>query len=73
VPAKFSAIKREVLAMGLTVEPPRGGGSHWKVRGRNGSYPIPAHNGLKGEIPDQYIRGLCRFLGVDFEEFRKRL
>jgi hypothetical protein len=73
VPARFSAIKREVQALGFTLEPPRGGGSHWKVMGPRGCFPIPAHNGLKGQVPDRYIQSLCRFLGVDFEEFRRRL
>lgn len=74
MPAKLSDIKRAVVALGHALEAPRAGGSHWKVRGRGGGcYPIPAHNGLKEQIPDPYIRGLCRFLGVEFEEFRKRL
>lgn len=72
MPARFSAIKRAVEALGYSVEPPNGG-SHWKVRTKSGCYPIPAHNGLKEEIPDVYIRGLCRFIKVDFEYFRRRL
>jgi hypothetical protein len=72
VPAKLSDIKRAVTALGFTLEPPKRG-SHWKVRRGGRSYPIPAHNGLKEEIQDPYIRGLCRFLGIELEEFRKRL
>jgi hypothetical protein len=28
-------------------------------------YPIPAHNGLKTEIPDKYLKGLCKHFGID--------
>ena len=75
MPARLSAIKRAItdLNKGFTLEPPRSGGSHWKVVGPSGCYPIPAHNGLKEQIPDQYIRALCRFIGEDFSEFRARL
>lgn len=73
MPAKLSAIKRVVQALGYTLEPPRGGGSHWKVSWAGGSYPIPAHNGLKEQIPDHYVRALCRNIGIDYEEFRRRL
>jgi predicted RNA binding protein YcfA (HicA-like mRNA interferase family) len=41
--------------------------------GKGRPYPIPAHNGLRTEIPDEYIRGLCRAFGIDYEELRKRL
>ena len=31
------------------------------------------HNGMKTEIPDEYIRGICRAFGIDLDEFKKRL
>jgi hypothetical protein len=73
LPARLSAIKREVEARGFTIQPPSGGGSHWKVVRKGGCYPLPAHNGLKEEISDFYIRAMCRFLGIDFQEFRRSL
>ena len=36
-------------------------------------YPIPASHGDKTEIPDVYVRGVCRALGLDEAEFRKNL
>ncbi len=37
------------------------------------AYPIPAHRGWHSEIPDVYIRGACRHLGIDEAEFWARL
>ena len=49
-------------------------GSHWKaVRAGSRPYPIPAHNGIRSEISDLYIRGLCRNFGIEDAEFRKHL
>ena len=51
-------------------------GKHpWKAQRKSDgkTYPIPAHNGLKTEISDEYIRGLCRCFGLDETEFRKLL
>lgn len=31
-------------------------------------YPLPLHNGMKSEIPDVYLRGLARHLGVSLDE-----
>jgi hypothetical protein len=28
---------------------------------------------MKTEIPDVYIRGICRALGLDYEEVQRRL
>jgi len=28
---------------------------------------------MKTEIPDEYIRGICRAFGIDLDEFKKRL
>jgi len=70
MPAKLRDIVRALEAMGGTVEPSKGGSSHWKAT-RNGTvYPLAAHNGLKSEISDLYIKGLCRCFGLDEREFR---
>jgi hypothetical protein len=36
-------------------------------------FPVPAHNGLKSEVTDVYLRSLCRNFGLDFETFKKHL
>jgi len=46
-------------AAGATVEEPTRG-SHWKVTVASKSYTIPCHNGIKTEVSDIYINGLCR-------------
>jgi hypothetical protein len=58
---------------GCSVEKPSSG-SHWKARAANGAmYPLPAGNGLRTELGDKYIKGLCRNLGIDEGEFFKKL
>jgi hypothetical protein len=36
-------------------------------------YPLPAHNGLRSEITDDYIRAFCRHFGLDEAAFRALL
>jgi hypothetical protein len=72
VPARLRDIQRALGAHGIRVEEPRGG-SHWKATDGRLSYPIPAHNGLKEEIPDKYVRGLCRAFGIDYASFVREL
>lgn len=58
---------------GITFSRPSSG-SHWKAK-KDGyrTYPVPAHNGERTEISDQYIRGLCRNFGLNAEEFVAKL
>jgi hypothetical protein len=72
VPASLRALKRAVETLGGTVDEPKSG-SHWKARRAGICYPIPAHNGLKTEISDRYINGLCRALGIDPAALRAAL
>jgi len=67
-------ISRILARMGIQVTPPRGGGSHYQVRTPGGSRPIvlPAHNGEKTDISEFYVRQLCRQLGIDVDDFKKR-
>lgn len=58
--------------MGASLEEPRKG-SHWIARFGSESYPIPLHNGLKTEVSDKYIKGLCRAFGLAFEDLRTKL
>lgn len=42
------------------------GGRHFHAR-KDGfaMYPIPAHNGEKTEIPNKYLKHLCKHFGID--------
>lgn len=60
-------------AMGLTVDPAPGGGSHYRAVLDGKVYPIPAHNGTKTEIADVYIKGVCRCFSLDYAELKKKL
>lgn len=73
MPARLSDIKRALLR--FDVELVDGSGKHPFKAVYPGvrAYPIPAHNGLRTEITDLYIRGLCRNFGIDLEEFKKHL
>lgn len=74
MPARLRAIKKAIESMvGYSVDEPSKG-SHWKIIAPSGkTYPVPAYNGLKTEIPDVYIRGLCRAFGLNEKEFRALL
>ena len=48
---------------GVTVEP---ASRHFAARREGYSvYPIPAHNGLKTEIPNKYLKGCCKHFEID--------
>ncbi len=75
MPARFRDIIRlvESPAYRCVVEKPSGS-SHWKIRTPTGdTYPVPAGNGLKTEVDDKYIKGLCKLLGVDPKKFKSEL
>lgn len=74
MPPRLREVKGAIQRMaGFRIEEPSKG-SHWKIYGPDRKmYPIPVHNGLKTEIPDSYIRGLCRTFGLDEAEFRALL
>jgi hypothetical protein len=73
MPAWLRSIVLALKELGLVVDEPKKG-SHYMVR-REGArpYPLSAHNGLKSEITDKYIKGLCAHFGLDLEAFKKRL
>ncbi len=58
--------------MGLKLLKPSSG-SHWLAKSADRSYPFSLHNGLKTELPDSYIRAMCRAFGLDEQELRKLL
>lgn len=66
-------IKRAVEHLGHEVVPPRGGGSHYRVRVAGRVYPLPAHNGLRTDISEVYVTGLCRVLGMSVDDFKALL
>ena len=70
---RLANIKKRAADYGVDLVKPRRG-SHWKFRrAKDGSYPVPAHNGLRTEIDDVYIRGLCNHFGIDPAEFAEKL
>jgi predicted RNA binding protein YcfA (HicA-like mRNA interferase family) len=73
MPARFGDIIRILRSYGIQVLEPKSG-SHWIARSVDGKiYPVPAHNGPKNEIADEYIRGLCRKFNIDLKEFKEKL
>lgn len=73
MPARLRDIVRALAALGIAVEKPNRG-SHFKaVNAAGRKYSIPAHNGEKTEISDDYVRGLCRFLGIDPQQLKDLL
>lgn len=75
MPARLNAIIRALRDRGITVDPPRGGGSHWKAHHPDGGpcFMLAAHNGERTEMSDGYIRGLCRRFEYDLEDFKRNL
>ena len=72
--ARLSRIEAVAAQYGITISKPTGRGSHWKAKKPgHRTYPIPAHKGVKTEIADNYINGLCRNFGIDADEFKSKL
>jgi hypothetical protein len=60
--------------LGIHVAEPSGRGSHVVVDdGKGHVYPLPLHHGLKTELSDVYVRGLCRALEIDYKELQRLL
>lgn len=74
MPARLGDLARAAKHLELGVSLRMGKGSH-HVFERSGfrCYPVPAGNGEKTEISDQYIRGMCRALGLNEAELRSLL
>jgi hypothetical protein len=72
MPTRLRNIIRAARSYGIEVEEPASG-SHYKAKKDGKAYPITAHNGERTEIPDEYIRGLCRCFNVDLDDFRRKL
>lgn len=64
---RLQDLKKDIRAAGGTIEP--GKGSHLKVKNKDGrAYPIPAHNGMKSEVPPEYVKGLAKHLGISVDD-----
>ena len=72
MPARFGDIARAVRAFGATVDDPSSG-AHFKICKDGRVFPITAHNAMRSEISDIYIRALCRFLGCTVADFKEKL
>lgn len=73
MPARLRDLKRALAELGLVLHEP-GSGSHWKFVAVDGkTYSVPAGNGLKTEIDDVYLKGLCRTFGLDYKKLKQLL
>jgi hypothetical protein len=73
MPARLREIAAALKLLGVTVDEPKGG-SHFMIRGQGTrAFPLTAHNGMRSEISDLYIKKLCDHLGIDFKSFKKSL
>ena len=67
MPLRLNKLAKALRRSGVSVEKPKGG-SHWKAKRDDvGTYSIPAHNGMKTEIPDVYVKKCCVFFGLDYD------
>lgn len=73
MPARVRDLKRALEQHGILYENPPGGGSHGRFTDGRTVYPVPARNGLKTEVGDVYIRGVCRCFGLDLAELKNAL
>jgi predicted RNA binding protein YcfA (HicA-like mRNA interferase family) len=75
VPARLDRLVRVLNDSpgGFRLVKPRSG-SHWKVEGPGGrKYSVPSHSGEKVVLPDAYIRALCRYFSVDYDDVMSRV
>lgn len=70
MPVRLRVLVRAANKLGIAIDEPKSG-SHWKATRDSEVYPIPAHNGLRSEIDDRYLRGFCAAFGLELEELKK--
>ncbi len=68
MPARLRTIAAAAAKFGWELDH-KGGTHNWRLIKDGTTYPIPAHNGLKSEIGDVYIRGFCRTANLNREDF----
>ena len=74
MPARYTRLRSALKKLGATISERSGRGSHVVVDdGRGHTYPLPLHHGVRTELSDVYVRGLCRALAIDYQELKKLL
>ena len=72
MPAKWGDLKSWAEKRGATVT--QGASSHCKMTFPDGwVYPISAHNGLKSEVTDTYLRKVAKHFGMTLAELLAQL
>lgn len=72
MPMRLGDLADRLKSHGVKLERPSSG-SHWKFVGPGGrTYPVPAHNGLRTELPDVYVRGAHRAFGIAYSKGEKK-
>ena len=72
MPGRYRTIRG--LLRNLGIQDRQGKGSHVVLRDQRGrTFPVTLHNGEKSELPDQYIRALCRTFEIDYDDFKTKL
>ena len=63
MPMRLANFAQWLKAQSVTVTP----ASRHFVAGKDGYpvYPIQARNAMKTEIPNKYLKGLCKHFGID--------
>lgn len=73
---RIADLRKALRSFGLDVVESGRGRHPFKVRRANGSgptYPLKAHNGLKSELADCYVEGICDLYGIDEKALRAKL
>jgi predicted RNA binding protein YcfA (HicA-like mRNA interferase family) len=71
---RYGRVKKALRKMGITVRERKGKGSHVLINDGSGrAYTLPCHHGQKTVLSDHYLKAVCRFYELDYDEFRKLL
>ena len=73
MPVRARDLARALASFGVEIIESKGGGSHFKCVKGSRVYTISLHNGLKTEIANVYVKGVCRAFDIDIAELRKKL
>jgi len=72
VATRLSDLKRAADRLGIDLECPSSG-SHYKFKRGSITYPVPAHNGLRSDIADVYVKKFCKAFDIDREQLEAAL
>ena len=72
MPVRAQKLSTALKQFGVATEKPKGG-SHWRLVKDGRCYPLPLNNGLKTEVSDVYVRGVCRAFDLDEAALREAL